>query len=486
MLAWWPTPEGVSALEIEFNQPLDEWATFWLPVDTAHTVTGRLIYKPRDGITIEAVGQIAPNIGFNDSGESTLHTIHGQRMGGGLFTLGHSFIQKRSFGAGGRGPITLRSNRILFGGHFSDCDTVKVISCTFSLTSLEFWHGQVPFSEEQQLDKNEKPIGYDHRFRFPKTIEIPVTELRMKVKIGWQCLRFHSIVERNMRAVAFITLEFDEPTPRVKACDLAFSLQTLLSLLIGARVDQRWLEFTVAGDGQTVTPCRMLAAQIGGSQAAEVQVPLISYSAVKDIFSEMVTKWFARDEQAQMAAHLYFWSLLQESGPVEVRFLTAIQAIEAYYRSLPDGLYMEKEEFDLACNKVISAIPTEISGDHRKSLTNRLRYGNEYSMRKRLIELFNRLPHQLSQRISADDPQTFVDRVVNTRNYFTHRDERAKSQAFCALDVIRATERLKCLLAAVIVADLGVNSQMLETAIQDNNHFKHWLDQPLSTPHESL
>ncbi len=474
-------------MDIEFNKPLDEWATFWLPANAGHTVTGRLIYKPRDGITIEAIGQITPNIGFNDSGESALRTIHGRLMSGGLFTLSHSFIQKRSFGAGGLGPITLHSNRVLFGGHFSDCDTVEVSSCTFSLTSLESWHDHMPFGEEQQFDQNKELIGYDHRFRFPKTIEIPVPEPRMKVKIGWQCRRLMSIVESNMSmgAIAFITLEFDKPVPFHVARDLSFSFQTFLSLLIGARIDLRWLEFTVAGDGQTAAPCRMLAAQLGKSQAVEVQGPLISYSAVKDIFSEMVTKWFARDEQAQMAAHLYFWSLLQESGPVEVRLLTAIQAIEAYYRSLPGGLYMEQEEFNRACNKIIAAIPPEISGSHRQSLINRLRYGNEHSMRKRLLDLFSRLPEQLGIRIAAGDPKIFVDRVVDTRNYFTHRDEHAKPQSFGGVNAFHATERLKCLLAAVTLADLGVKGDVLESAINNNPDLKHWLSQTLPAPNEN-
>ncbi|MGC8551913.1 MAG: HEPN domain-containing protein [Phycisphaerae bacterium] len=474
-------------MDIEFNKPLDEWATFWLPADATHTATGSLIYTPRDGITVEAVGQIAPNIGFNDAGEGALHTIHGRLMSGTLFTLGNSFIKSRSVGAGGHGPVTLLSNRVLFGGHFSDCDTVEVTSCTFGLTSLESWLGQVLFHDEPQLDENEKLIGYDYRFRFPKTIEIPVTKQQMKVKIGWQFLGSRSVVESSMsmRAAAFIKLEFDKPVPLHVARDLAFSFQTFLSLLIGARVDLRWLEFTVAGDGQTAAPCRMLAAQLGESQATEVQGPLISYSAVKDIFSEMVTKWFARDEQAQMAAYLYFWSLLQESGPVEVRLLTAIQAIEAYYRSLPGGLYMEQEAFNRAYNKITAAIPPEISGEHRQSLTNRLRYGNEHSMRKRLRDLFSRLPGQLGIRIAAGNPKIFVDRVVDTRNYFTHRDEHAKPQSFGGVKAVHATERLKCLLAAVTLADLGVKGDVLESAINNNPDLNHWLSQTLPAPNEN-
>ena len=75
---------------------------------------------------------------------------------------------------------------------------------------------------------------------------------------------------------------------------------------------------------------------------------------------------------------------------------------------------------------LIDAIPQTVARDHKDALRARIRYGNEFSLRKRLDELAARLSPAIRTLIFGPDgrvPQRWVD----TRNYYSHWDQELRA-----------------------------------------------------------
>ena len=69
------------------------------------------------------------------------------------------------------------------------------------------------------------------------------------------------------------------------------------------------------------------------------------------------------------------------------------------------------------------SIPVNIVPNHRASIKNRLKYGYEFSLRKRLEELINVIPTALTKEYISEKPKEFIDIVTELRNYYTHYDD---------------------------------------------------------------
>ena len=139
---------------------------------------------------------------------------------------------------------------------------------------------------------------------------------------------------------------------------------------------------------------------------------------------------------------------------------------------------MDEEAYDAAVETLTSHIPEAIQGDHRGSLENRLKYGNEHSLRKRLTDMFERIPEEASHRI-ADDVGAFVSKVVDTRNYYTHYHHASKANALQLEHAYIAAERVRILIVANLLHDLGINDESLLNTLERSQKFRHWMSQAL-------
>ena len=105
-----------------------------------------------------------------------------------------------------------------------------------------------------------------------------------------------------------------------------------------------------------------------------------------------------------------------------------MQAIETFNRQVFSEKYIEQEEYDDKSQKIKTNIPTEFPSDLRDALKSRIKYGNEYSLRKRIKGLFESVDQQ-TRLLVTEDYKSFIGKIVDTRNYFTHYDYELKSAA---------------------------------------------------------
>ncbi len=471
-------------MEVRLDKPLNEWGRFWLPGDTGQGVSGRLIYNPVEGITIEITAGLVP-AKFDGSAEKN-PIVHGQLMSGSLVTLVEAFVTSQSAGFGGDGPVTITADKAIIGCHVPNPEQMRVKSCSLGVADLDEWLRIKCVSSKDARDSGEW-IGVDLHYRKPSEIRIEIPDAGFTLSINWEGkLTLSRNNEVKLHPQAYLTVTAKDSLSLADSIVVAWELQSLLALLIGHVPPVRWMTveplFSV-GDSKSEKECQILYHQRAESTTETMFASnmLLPYQIVQPDFAAIVNNWFARAEQAKLAAMIYVESMLAKPPTVNVGFLAVVHAIEAYHRSTHRGLYMDQGAFDAAIKKMTDQIPTGLSDDHRHSLKSRLRYGNEYSMRKRVADLLGQVPEPLLSRIAGPSVPQFVQRVVATRNYFTHWDSQSKGEAFDnGKDILNATKRLRALFIASIFHDLGVTEQILMDSIANNSEFTFWFRQPLN------
>ena len=145
-----------------------------------------------------------------------------------------------------------------------------------------------------------------------------------------------------------------------------------------------------------------------------------------------------------------------------------IQALEAFHRASGIDKYVSDDSYAPMQTALVDAIPSSIASDFRTAMKARLKYGNEFSLRKRLTLISKRVPKDLWAFITNDDPK-FVTRVVTTRNYLTHRDESQKDDVMEFAAIFNAAESLKLLIAFLLLTETGIEAKKVAEVI-----LSHW------------
>jgi hypothetical protein len=474
-------------MKARIDTPFESWGGFSSTRADDSMIHGRLQYLPDKGIILELVENPQGATAFTQA-QSSVETMYGKLVDGTYVTLIGCFISKASIqiGIGIGSPTTLRINRVIFGGYIDDLDKLQLKKYSMTLSSLSNWTCVMPVKHEIAKD-DQKPIGFDVTCRYPDSIDIELAGKDFDVQIAHemnvQCPTganpsnpFEVKCEAAISICAHTNLSFEVMH------EIAWQCQNLLSLLIGHQLSIRKSALIpMDANSDRDPPLQMVFQQMGKHDHSDVCVPemLLPYPHVKDNFSEMFDRWFARSKQAELATNIFFGSQGIKSSSVNAKFLMMAQAAESYHRSFGSGLYMDQDIYDKAIAEFQTHLPKEIQNDHRQSLKNRLKYGNEHSLRKRMAELFNRIPTDV-QGCIATDVSKFITKVVDTRNYYTHYDLASELNTFGPKDAFVAAERLRILIVANLLSDLGVKDEDLLEVLKRNRDFAHWMSQPLS------
>jgi hypothetical protein len=151
-----------------------------------------------------------------------------------------------------------------------------------------------------------------------------------------------------------------------------------------------------------------------------------------------------------------------------LEFLSLLQALEGFHRATLSGIYMTDTDYEAVKKALGDALPLTVSPSHKSALKSKIKYGNEYSLQKRLNELVNALPdpiHKLAIGDAGDFPRPWID----TRNFFTHWDKELEHKIVTGQALYESNVRLRVLLRLVYLNYIGVDPQMLEKALSGTN-----------------
>jgi hypothetical protein len=200
----------------------------------------------------------------------------------------------------------------------------------------------------------------------------------------------------------------------------------------------------------------------------------ITRPALGEHFGDILKKWFDRYPALANTIQLAISVMGSRNLWQHVEFLSWMQALEGFHRSVSTGLYMNVDDYESVKQTLGNAIPVTVTGSHRDALRSRIRYGNEISLAKRLAELADRIGPELCRRLfgaSASIPRAWID----TRNYYTHWDEQSRANLMDGQQIMHANLRLSLFARALYLDFAGFDRAAIQRALDGLNDQSQWL-----------
>jgi hypothetical protein len=145
-----------------------------------------------------------------------------------------------------------------------------------------------------------------------------------------------------------------------------------------------------------------------------------------------------------------------------------MQALEGFHRALFESNYMDDGSYETVWTTLVDAIPQGLKPEHRDALKTRIRYGNQFSLRKRLNVLANLFPESILTIILGGDgkiPREWID----TRNYYTHWDEELRSNVLDAYGMYCANIRMRHFLRALYLNLMGIPKEAIIESLRNTS-----------------
>jgi len=184
------------------------------------------------------------------------------------------------------------------------------------------------------------------------------------------------------------------------------------------------------------------------------------------------SSWTKRYKLYRSAVELFTSTEIFGGQLVNFQLLAIMQALETLHRNRFGGTYLVEKEYDDIFIVLNNSIPPATAVDLKEALRSRMKFGNEYSLRKRLRILADGLPGGAGGAVGTlihPSLQDFLNRSVQTRNYLTHFTSVLECEAFRDADLFYATQLLRWFFVAVLLVDMGLPEGHLVDALTDAN-----------------
>lgn len=447
-------------------QHTGEW---WLPEEPDKKVHGELNFTPGEGAVLLLEGS------FNGLQVLTTISRASELIAKPKIILGTSREQKRitlykCFGVRGFPICSFRAFWVFEGEHFQTVKDLRFASLSTHYSYVGEWVGRsgLKLQTPPTTVVYESPGSYEAKIKDDLQMSI-----HFRAPARW---KIGPPSEVSIKEEAWITIRATEGRPLEDVLRNALLIEVFLSLAIGYAVRPLAIE-RITATGHKV---RVLYRLPDVPRAPETLVPqdmLFTLADVRDRLETVLSNWFDKAGLLENVYQLYSGTLSNPHMFAADRFLSLVQAIESYHRRMYGGKYLPDEDYQKAgglYEALVRAIPDGVDKDHRTGLRERLKYAHEFSLRKRLQEIFKQ--HEALTEL-VQDRDRFVDKVVTTRNYLTHYDEADKERAATGAALGRLVETLRRLLELCLLTQVGFSSEEVKAkakALLPNGMYVEW------------
>jgi hypothetical protein len=189
---------------------------------------------------------------------------------------------------------------------------------------------------------------------------------------------------------------------------------------------------------------------------------LVSYREIAERLPDVLSAWESLFGTMRIVLDAYFATHYASEMFLEHRFLSLVQAAESYHRRRFGGTYQDRETYTSGVyQSLIAAIPPDLEAGFKESLRNRLKYHFEWSLRRRISDLLNKMPPNSELQVPA-----WFSRVVSaSRNDLTHLSDDFDAKTTSDQLGILA-DGLEVILKTHLLKDLGISLGGATSALQ--------------------
>jgi hypothetical protein len=385
---------------------------WWDPTRPDERWHGTLAFDPSEGPSLTIVDPTRTG-GFGDRLRH-YDTIVGETTAGRDVTLLRCFDRSLGGTLGKPGRREVLAHAALVGFHAVGPDP-SVIGLSARLRHVNRWWNRSGILVDQ-IDRFPNAT-----VRYERTAALRVgayngVEVRIHPRLRSLALGADETGRFELQEDVWLDIESDAPRPLSDLQERLHECQDLLSIACGqyCSVDELQVYQELKPFPVEATFYAVPVVKPGGSLRNRTAL-----FAFDDIDTDTTfTTWMTHAAILTPIRALYFLAIYGDNF-AEGRFLALVQAAEGFHRRLRGGEYMVSEEYvSKVAVPLVAAIPPGIDNSLRDALRSRIRFGHEYSLRKRVGQLF--AEHQLALGRVLPDAMRLINPIVNRRNALTH------------------------------------------------------------------
>jgi hypothetical protein len=450
---------------------------WWLPENPERQASGTLEFNPKEGASLNLIGSFREIKDFNIFQQPKI--ILGLTSNGKHITLYRCYEKSFNMNFPGFINSSFLVNFIFIGCHFEKEEDILFDSLSISYSNLDEWTGISGFRQKTEFDQKGHLIKFDLLYELPQKIEANLDKYKVYITFNFNS-KSDLIYEFNLKQTALFKIDSHSPAHfNIYMDEIVPYIRDFLSLAIGKAVYPHLIigkskaSTAKLEDGEIVFNDILIFYKLGPfvdfSKTVLRHEMLFSFKDVSDNFELYLNNWINKSELLQPVYELYFGTLYNPSMYLSHKFLSLIQALESYHRRRHEGKYISDEDYTVLYDSFLNTIPQNIDADFRESLCNKLKYLNEFSLRKRLKEILNRYKDLVEPVVR--DKESFIEAVKNTRDFLTHYDKNLESESKKGQDLYWLTQKMKCLLEICFLSELGMSDEVIKAIISRNQGY---------------
>lgn len=356
---------------------------------------------------------------------------------------------------------------VFIGAHFCNDQEFRFNQISVKFKNLGRWIKKYGFKIENDFPNKYVKIEYKQ----PDDISFRITE-QLKGKLSfnsWQPIT-SSTEEIEITQSAFYELESDAPLHFTDILDNAMQFQNFLTLAtfeptypisVHVKINYQTDEET---DVQVIYKPGFNYIPEGRGKAFF----LFFYPDVEKEFEGIIQKWYGLKGTIEPVISLLLNSFYIKEQNFINRFLAMIQALETFHRRLKNY----KKESEEVYNSWKENLVNLVDEKYKEMLSGLLTHGNEPSLRARMNGLIKALSVETINKLVD---KTFVNRVLETRNYYTHYDTKLEDKALTGNDLYQITDKLRVILIGSILLESGFSIDKINELLKraENRFFNH-------------
>lgn len=440
---------------------------WWLPENENNKITG-LLYTSDDGRQyLELFGCFEETPFLTNVIKYDI--INGFSSKGKYYTLFDTFVYNQSFSMPGFTNTTILINIIFEDLYVNSPDEIRFNSIFTTFKYLDDWilingfkintdnikKQNIEYLEPDALQYNiNNTFTLYIRFNaYPSSRAINTKEITIK-----QNIEIELVSENN---------SLDWFLEKIQA------FKYLLMLLMNNPTKYLYLKGKSSKTDRIITIYFNLNNEFQLKDSMGIFDALVPFNKLKSRFSDIINTWFSLYNNYKSSFILFFESIyLLNKLNLENKYLNIVHSLESYHRKNQNyqNSYMAKEQYLSTIYKDLTKhIPTELEDDFKDALKSKLRFGYEYSLRRRVRELFQINNNFINNFIIKAD--ILQKEIIETRNYLTHYDEKTdfvKDEN----DLFDLCEKIKVIFIIILLFELKFSDTDVKIIIEEQELMK--------------
>jgi hypothetical protein len=195
-----------------------------------------------------------------------------------------------------------------------------------------------------------------------------------------------------------------------------------------------------------------------------------NYPLISEHIETYLQNWYNLAKNLEPTYDLYFGTIYNPYLYPTHEFLSFAQGLESYCSKKFENNILPDKLFTKLLSKILEIV-NELPEKFQKQLTPKAQYElNRKSFRTKLKKLFKEQGNLFKFFIA--DPNDFIRKVVDTRNYYTHYSPTLEDRAVKVNNIPFLSQELRYVLIAILLKETGLDDSMIKNALRRYYQFR--------------